>query len=123
MGDTAKLNAEWDAMGFHNHFFLPEGGTGQMICIWESKSDITAAEFQAFMDSEKAPGGGVTCNNEVHKGCQGWRSSRRFLRCRGSEGLGGRGQVWRAQPGSCTRESQARSQSSLVLAVLPGCRG
>jgi len=69
--EMAKMNADWDAMGFHNHVFLPSGGDGRTICIWESKRDITAEEFQVFMDSEKAPGGGVTFHNEVHKVCLG----------------------------------------------------
>jgi hypothetical protein len=65
--DTAKMNADWDSMGFHNHFFLPEGGSGQTICIWESQRDMTTADFKAFMDSEKGPGGGATFDNDVHK--------------------------------------------------------
>merc|ERR1719379_3229687 len=54
-------------MGFHNHMFCPEGGTGQTMCLWETKSDCTKDEFQSFIDSEKAPGGGQTFDNEVHK--------------------------------------------------------
>jgi hypothetical protein len=66
-GDMVRMNEEWDAMGFHNHLFCAEGGAGQTICLWESRSDLSKAEFQGFIDSEKGPGCGEVFNNEVHK--------------------------------------------------------
>lgn len=65
--EQAKMQQEWEASGFKNHFFMPEGGMGQTICIWETKTDTTTEDFQTFIDGEKGPGGGKVFNNEVHK--------------------------------------------------------
>lgn len=61
-----EINEAWQASGFKAHYFMPEGGIGQTICIWETKTDMTVEEFQAFIDGEKGPGPGLFYN-EVHK--------------------------------------------------------
>jgi len=66
--DFVKINEDWQAAGFKNHYFMPEGGMGQTICIWETKKDMTTEEFYAFIDSEKGPDGGKKLfDHEVHK--------------------------------------------------------
>lgn len=62
-----KINQDWEATGFKNHYFMPDGGMGQTIWIWETRSDMTIEEFQAFIDSEEGPGEGKVFDNEVHK--------------------------------------------------------
>ena len=40
----------------HNHSFCPGGGDKPMVCIWESRKDVDAAHFQAFIDGKHGPG-------------------------------------------------------------------
>ena len=54
-----EVEAAFASMGYHNHVFSPSevGGSGPMLCIWESQADVSAAAFQAFIDGEMGPGG------------------------------------------------------------------
>jgi len=46
-----KTEAElWDIAGFHAHDCMI--GTGQIFCVWEAQEGKTAADMQAFIDSE-----------------------------------------------------------------------
>ena len=37
-------------LGFYNHCFCPIGPEGPAYCIWEVREDISAEEFQEFID-------------------------------------------------------------------------
>ncbi len=57
----------WDAQGFHNHAFLPIGPEGPVFCLWESSADVSADDFQAFVDGPEGPGEGRVFDNAVSK--------------------------------------------------------
>lgn len=41
-----------------NHSFTPSSNGKNAFCYWESKDDISAEEFQAFIDGPDGPGAG-----------------------------------------------------------------
>lgn len=51
--------------GFHNHSFMPSSVNGPMFCIWEAKEGKTAADMQAFIDSDAGPSMGAMNNTCV----------------------------------------------------------
>jgi len=56
------------AKGFHNHFFMPTTDPNTVFCVWESKTPMTKATFQKFIDEEIFPG---TFTNIVHPVMEG----------------------------------------------------
>jgi len=62
--DLAKMTQKWNAMGLHNHAFLPTSPTGKINCLWECKD--ANFDFQAFIDGPDGPGEGVFVNT-CHK--------------------------------------------------------
>ena len=65
--DMMKFTMRCNELGFHNHTFAPCGQEGPCFCVWESAKDISAQEFQAFIDGPDGPGAGKIFNNLVHK--------------------------------------------------------
>jgi hypothetical protein len=55
--DQAANNLKINTLGFHNHSFLPAGIEGPCYCYWETKDDMSLADFQAFVDGPDGPGG------------------------------------------------------------------
>lgn len=65
MGDPEAMKAmtaKHIECGFFNHSFVPAGGDKPMVCIWEAKADVSAEDFQAFIDGPNGPGGGALVN-------------------------------------------------------------
>ena len=54
-------------LGFYNHTFMPSSQEGPAFCTWECAKDISADEFQKFIDGPDGPGAGKIFNNAVHK--------------------------------------------------------
>jgi hypothetical protein len=49
----AKLQHQ---MGIFNHYFLPAGPAGPMLCLWECKdTEMGSVEFKAFIDGPDSP--------------------------------------------------------------------
>lgn len=65
--DLAALEAKNNSLGFHNPQFNPCGPEGPCICIWETKTAMEIAEFQAFIYGPDGPGAGKVFNNTVYK--------------------------------------------------------
>lgn len=67
MADPAAF-AAWTArqaeLGFVNHHFMPQamGGDADMMCIWETKEEVTAKQFQQFIDGPDGPSFGALVN-------------------------------------------------------------
>ena len=53
--DLVKNAGKWSEAGFKNHAFLPSSPSGPVLCIWETKNDMSEAEFQAFIDGPEGP--------------------------------------------------------------------
>ncbi len=50
-----------------NHSFTPSTNGQNCFCCWESKDDLSAEEFQAFIDGPDGPGAGEVFINDCHK--------------------------------------------------------
>jgi len=74
--DMGAMTEKQNAIGFHCHSFLPAAPEGPVFCLWESKEEMSAEAFQAFIDGPdgptppESPVGGVF-QNTVHKAAPG----------------------------------------------------
>lgn len=66
----AEMNAKNDALGFHNHSYMPSSAEGPVLCLWEVKPEATTETMQTFIDSPDGPTMGAMINT-VHKAMPG----------------------------------------------------
>ena len=59
------------ALGYFNHAFLPSGGEGPVLCLWECRDAAAREGFQAFIDGPESPAGQASFNNRVFSAAEG----------------------------------------------------
>lgn len=76
---VAAMGAKHQRMGYYNHAFLPQGGDGRILCLWECRDEAARAGFQAFIDGPDSPAGKETFNNRCFFAAEGAKTPESFF--------------------------------------------
>ena len=75
----AEMVANHNALGFNNHTFIPASPEGPVVCVWETKEDMSPEDFQKFIDGPDGPSAGIGAfTNTVYKSAGGMHPSAHF---------------------------------------------